>query len=511
MTRVAVAAIALIVIITLARVAATHHVFSPTYDEPAHIAGGYEYLRAHRYTFDTQHPPLARILFAMPFRGSRTVAVDDKWIGDIIASAGGYMNGIAAARRGNLLFVALAIVGVALWAWQLYGAVAAPIASALFATLPPVLAHGGLATTDMAGAAAFALAMAAVWWWLDRPTWRRTILLGLAIGFGLVTKMSFPLFFAIGAITMCVVKRRLPVVKAIAAHVLGLLIVFAVYRGHIETMASIDDDARTMATELLGSPRIAEVRMPMPEFFNGLMVLELHNRHGHESYFMGEIRDTGWWYYFPVLLAIKTPIPFLILAIIGAFQTRHRYLIVIALLMLASAMTSHINLGIRHLLPIYAPLSILATIALLPTGEGAAKRRMRGVSIALCVWFLIDSALARPDYLPWMNAFAGKHPERVVLDSNFDWGQDVERLHREVAKQHIPELHTALFGTVDYKRIGLPDTVDIDPFRAAPGWYAISESIVIPAQVRDRTAYFWLTSGYRFQRIGKTIRLYHVP
>jgi hypothetical protein len=109
-----------------------------------------------------------------------------------------------------------------------------------------------------------------------------------------------------------------------------------------------------------------------------------------------------------------------------------------------------------------------------------------------------------------MNALAGRHPERVVVDSNFDWGQDVLRLSKECRKQGIKDLRVFLFGTVDYKRIGLPPTTYVDLFTSAPGWYALSESAIIPAQVRDPLAYYWLTSSHRFQRIGKTIRLYHV-
>jgi hypothetical protein len=508
----AIAAVAAICAITVIRIGSTLGVFSPTYDEPAHIAGGYEYLKDHRYTFDTQHPPLARILFAWPFRHATTSVPGDEWIGDILASRGNYMKGIMAARRGNLVFVIIAIAGVALWANELFGRVAAVIAAVMFAMLPPVLAHGGLATTDMAGTAAFPVAMVAVYRWLDSPNWTRTILLGVAIGFGLVTKLSFPLFFAIGAITMMVVKRRFPIVKGIVAHLFAFVIVWGVYFWHHDRLNHFDpNNATIMATKIFGSPWIAtNIRLPAPAFFHGLMVLELHDREGHNAYLLGQVRQQGWWYYFPVVLAVKTPLPLLILAGIGTWlavkANRHGHVAFIAFAMLCAAMTSHINLGVRHLMPIYAPLSILASFAVVSLWTSRARW---GVS-ALCAWLVIGSALAHPDYLPWMSALAGRHPERVVVDSNFDWGQDVLRLSKECRRKGIQELHVFLFGTVDYKRIGLPPTTSVDVFTSAPGWYALSESAIIPAQVRDPVSYYWLTSSYRFQRIGKTIRLYHV-
>ena len=81
----------------------------------------------------------------------------------------------------------------------------------------------------MAGTAGFALAMAAFQWWFASPSWPRTALLALAVGFGLVTKMSFPMFFAIGAVTIMVLGKKWPVVKGAAAIVGAFVIVDAVY------------------------------------------------------------------------------------------------------------------------------------------------------------------------------------------------------------------------------------------------------------------------------------------
>ena len=84
------------------------------------------------------------------------------------------------------------------------------------------------------------------------------------------------------------------------------------------------------------------------------------------------------------------------------------------------------------------------------------------------------------------------------------------RLRDECRRRGITSLHAALFGTVDMRRIGMPPMQPIDDMRGAPGWYAISESIVIPAQARNRAAYRWLTDAREFVRVGKTIRLYRV-
>ncbi|HEY0155770.1 MAG TPA: hypothetical protein VGF28_00610 [Thermoanaerobaculia bacterium] len=474
--------VALIAIATAGRVAATHHVFSPTWDEPAHIFAGYEYLAEDRYTFDLSHPPLARIAFAFPLRNAVSDApeVNDR-VGDVLTSRGDYMSGVVAARRGNLLFLAVALIAVAIWSAGLYGPRVALIATASFALLPPILAHAGLATTDMAVTAAIAAGGAALHRWLGATTWANTAALAIAFGAGLLTKFSYPAFFAIVALTTMTAARRWPVGKGFAAVVGGFSLVWICYFFN-----------------------------QLRRFFRGFAVVMHHNAEGHDAYFRGEVQATGWWEYFPVVLGVKTPIPFLALAAIGTYfvvrERRNRALLGMAALMLALVMTSRINLGVRHILPIYVPLSIVAAVGL----DRLWRTRFRWLGPALALWLLVDSIGAHPDYLPWMNAFAGEHPERLVLDSNFDWGQDVVRLRDTCRTLGIPSLAVGLFGSTDLVRIGMPPTRAVPREPGPPGWYAVSESFIIPEQVRDPSAYRWLTEGRAFGRVGRTIRLYQV-
>jgi len=233
-----------------------------------------------------------------------------------------------------------------------------------------------------------------------------------------------------------------------------------------------------------------------PRFLIGLKKVIEIGRGGHDAYLLGEVRHTGWWYYFPVVLAVKTPIPVLLLAAWAMRKREHAVLTATTLGILALAMTSKADLGIRHILPIYVPLSILAARAV----------RWKLLAPAL-VWIVAGSFLAHPDYLPWMNAFGGPH---VVVDSNFDWGQDVLRLRDACRRHRIDAIGVELFGTADLKRIGMPPVHQIDPMLAAPGWYAVSESFILPAQARDPRAYRWLTENRPFERVGKTIRLYQM-
>ena len=109
--------------------------------------------------------------------------------------------------------------------------------------------------------------------------------------------------------------------------------------------------------------------VPAPEFFDGIRVVLRHNQGGIPAFLLGQHNRSGWWYYFPVVLAVKTPIAFLLLAIFGAVlcvrrkQTVWALPVAFSLGILLPAMAGNINIGLRHILPIYAGLSIAAAVA----------------------------------------------------------------------------------------------------------------------------------------------------
>ncbi|HEX2062049.1 MAG TPA: glycosyltransferase family 39 protein [Thermoanaerobaculia bacterium] len=502
------ALLALIVLLTLARIATTHRVFSQTFDEPYHLIAGYDVLVNGNYRTDPPHPPL-RALFALPFLDTPSPAGTDVLArgNALLLRNERYTQNIARARLGNLLFVAIGIIVVAAWARRLLSPKAGLVAAALYASLPPVLAHGGLATTDMASAATLPLALFALDVFLERSTWRNTTLLGLAMAAGMLSKYSFLLFFPVCAAILFVIRRRFPAARIAVATLITALVVWAAYGFAFETMQSADPRSRDMAREVFGSSWIADVPVPAPMLAVGVLEVKRHDLHGHRAFLLGEHSDEGWWYYFPVALFYKTPIPFLLLALIGGALLARRApeVVLIALAILGLVMTSSINIGVRHVLPIYAPLAIAAA---------AAVMRMKWTGIALAAWLVVGSALAHPDYLPWFNAFAGNQPERILADSNLDWGQDALRLARYARQEKLPHITTSLLGTTPLDQIGLPPRTELRVFEPLHGWVAISEGHLILGRALDPKIAQWLDREFgpkTYRRIGKTIRLYHFP
>ncbi|HVR41804.1 MAG TPA: glycosyltransferase family 39 protein, partial [Thermoanaerobaculia bacterium] len=371
-------------------VASTWTIFSQVMDEPAHVGAGMEWLAAGTYTIEAQHPPLARIAFAVGPRLLGIPFVEGSLLGTgnrILHHGGEYRKNLAAARAGNLPFLLLAIVSVAALARRLGGPAAALAAALLFATLPPILAHAGVATTDLPLTATLAASLWAFDAWLERKSLARTILLGLAVGAALSTKLSALGYLPAAMLPLLaawIVERRggpreQPRARelrrdlaAVIAAAAAFLLVWGALRFSVgplvseESLRRADDASRSAAT--LRWMR-ANVRVPAPEFFWGVQELGEHTEVGHLAYLRGESSMHGWLSYFPIAIALKTPIPFLILSLAGfvlalarARRGEWRPLGVAAgaAAILAVAMTSSINIGIRHVLPIYPLLAVVA-------------------------------------------------------------------------------------------------------------------------------------------------------
>jgi hypothetical protein len=460
-----------LLVLTVIRVGSTWRVFSQTTDEGVHFLAGYQWLAGERYDLDPQHPPLVRALEAFPLwlSGARDGHESDlgERINRMFLTGGRYEHNLALIRCGNVLFVILAVVAVGLWARRTLPSGAAFLAAALVASLPPILAHGGLATTDMAGCAAFALAIVALERWLDTPTPLNAVLLGGAVGLGLVSKFSFIPFFGAAAIAITLVRRRIPRITGMVIGLgVALAVVTVVYRGE---------------------PR---------GFIDGIRMLQSHAGEGHMAYLFGMKSQFGWWYYFPVALLFKTPLPFLILAALGLGR-RHLDAIVAAGVVMAIAMATPINIGVRHILPLYAPLAVLAA-------AGAWKHRK--TAVVLCAWMFIGTAVSHPDYIPWFNELALGHGERILADSNLDWGQDVLRLRRICREQHIDSLAMDVATGAPLDALGLPPRRRIQASVPTAGWHAVSENYLA---MGGEAAYARIIR-YPMIRAGKSIRLYSI-
>jgi 4-amino-4-deoxy-L-arabinose transferase-like glycosyltransferase len=505
--RTALALLAAVIAVTLVRVAATHRVFAAVLDEPVHIAAGYDWVVRHSNGFDPVHPPLARLVCALPLARFAPPMTDDL-IGagnDLLYAHDHYEHNLALARRGNLLFLLLAMLCVWWWASRTYSRGVALIAVVMLGTMPPILGHAGVVTTDLAVAATLPLALLALDRWIERRDLKRAALLGLAIGLGMLSKFSFVAFFPVCAIPLLLVRHkgegRWATAGVVAA--LAFLVLWAGYFFNVDTIAHVHPESAGLA--------YANVPLPAPLYWAGLHVVKVHDELGHLSFLLGRYAQRGFWYYFPVVFFFKTPIPFLILMIVGtvviARERKGVEFVLMPLALMLFVLASHINIGIRHILPIYPPLCVVAAV-----GVAALWRQARGrvVAALLMVWLVGGVEVAHPDYLAWFNEFAGRHPERIAVDSNLDWGQDILRLGKAARQHKIERAAVLLVASANIPAAGFPAFDGLQPFKPMTGWIAVSETALALDPATPQGGYDWLTKKYAYERIGKSIRLYYV-
>jgi len=505
------AVLAAIVVVALVRVAATHHVFSAVIDEPVHIAAGYEWLVKHSNAFDPVHPPLARIVCALPMaQFPPPYAADIVGAGnDLLYTRGHYVHNLGLARRGNLLFLLVAMLCVWWWARRTYSAGTALLAVAFLATLPPILGHAGVATTDMAVAATLPLALIAFDRWLERRDSVSAVLLGLALGAGLLSKFSFLAFFPLCAAALLVARARtLRSARGLTTIAIALIVAFVVlWAGYFFTF----DTMGRVHPATAGAP-LSDVRLPAPLYWAGLRVVKIHDEVGQLSFLLGRYSERGFWYYFPGLFFYKTPIPFLVLMIAGivviARTRRGLEFVLMPLALMLFVLTSHINIGIRHILPIYPPLCVVAAVGAMELWR--RTKVQRAAAVLLMAWLFVGVELAHPDYLAWFNEFAGRHPERIAVDSNLDWGQDILRLGRAARRHRIERGAALVSATAHLNTHGFPAYGAPEPFKPMTGWIAVSETELALDPATPKGGYDWLTKDRPYERVGKSIRLYDV-
>lgn len=528
--------------ITAVRLATTYRTFTGTYDEPFHIASGMEWLDKGTYSYELQHPPLARVAMAIgPYLNglrSHSMPTATEEGNAILQSHDTYQHNLMLARLGNLPFLLLACIVIFLWARRWFTATGGIWAVILFLSLPPILGHAALATLDLACAATLLAALYHLLRWLEHPAWRQSVSLGVAVSLAFLTKFSNIAFVGVCCVAATVywllaardrrqAYRQLPLRlgQACITACVVLVVLWAGYRFRLAPLSTNIGfhraiDRRLAAHPLLRSAayKVLETPLPLTQFVQGIREVYAHNHSGHDSYLFGEYRDNGWWYFFPVVLGFKTPLSFLMLGAVSVSVVLWRFrvapwqhcltaLFPIALLLLC--MTSKIDLGVRHILAIYPLLALMAGHALCSPCPPRAWSRLSAVSVVLACSVVGESWLAHPDYLAYFNCLAGDHPEQILAESDLDWGQDLHRLSLRLTALGVTRITIGYFGTAPLGSAHLPQYRVLCPDEKPTGYVAISARFATLEYAKSG-AYGWLKRYTPLERIGKSIFLYRI-
>ena len=410
-------------------------------------------------------------------------------------------------------------------------------------------------TLDVPAAATTLLALYAIQLWVAQGSMRDAVVLGLCDWIGVRLQAVGHAVSADRHGHACRAQRRLPARLAerarrpdpllavsprraaplLIAALIAMTCLAVAYGGRFAYYSDAQHHANATLNYIFGNSGwlhdlVYELaaRVPLPAglrpFVEGIRAVLWHNEIGHVSYLLGHVASHGWWYFYPVALAVKTPIPMLLTGPPGLFllaregwRDRDTWRLAplalgVTLLTFAS-LYSHINIGIRHVLILYPFLAFGSAHVL-----AVAWRRLRdlpnrdwaGVGSALVVllagWQISTLATANPDYLPYFNE-AVADPEKVLVDSDLAWGQDLRRLEHRLAELKVHSFSFAYLGTADLKRETFPALTRLPPGHPTTGWVAITAL----ARVHAQAGYAWLDAYAPVERIGKSIDLYFIP
>ncbi|MDH4330424.1 MAG: glycosyltransferase family 39 protein [Candidatus Moranbacteria bacterium] len=355
--------------------------------------------------------------------------------------------------------------------------------------------------------------------------------------------------------------------KGIVAFAVSMLLVWVVYALVTYDMpkenlaktiefyfGGTDDNFKRIATyNALNAMNESTFTRPMSEYVLGVAMVFKRVSGGNSAYYFGEVSDDAFLSYFPMVFLMKETLPFLALllmatgvmvyqASLAIKQCRvelfketkrrfydyvrtmpHQYTMCLFVIFYAYlSITGNLNIGLRHLFPIFPFLFILTSVKLITfikKYDSSYQRIFKGAMTFLVAWIIIETILAYPYYLSYFNQTAGgpKHGHRYVTDSNADWGQDLKRLDKFLEKHpEIDKIRVDYFGGDNPKnRLGEKYIQWWDSKRPIEnGWYAVSTNFfqgsVHSKKSTPENSWQWALNYKPVYQVGTSILIYHI-
>ncbi len=563
---------------------------APIVDEIPHIGAGYSYITRLDMRLNPEHPPLIKDLAGialLPLQLNSNAFLSTSWTTDVngqwqfgrsvVFESAVNPDTIKMAARFPMLLV-FAFACWLLWKWtrERYGDTAGFIALILIAFSPTVIAHARLVTTDMGAATGVLAATYFFVAFLRAPSKRSFILASLSLGLALLAKFNTVLlapFFVIVAIVYGLngtfTRRALyraarmfgyTALIGIASFVFVVWPLYFVQTVHYPPQKQLADTKSIMGS--YGSPLVRNfivwgadkpIIRGATHWALGLAMVQQRSTGGNTIYWMGRVVKEGGPGYFPTIYFIKEPLAWWLLvsmALTALIFHHHRrageyvrghffsnnleewvWLLWLAIYWTISV-RSTLNIGVRHLLPIY-PFTIMLVSGrlsvLLDWLRTHDRVRLRYVSLAIALllgWYSFESVRVWPSYLSYFNQLAGgpSGGHRYVADSNLDWGQDVKRLGQWLVANNVQRISIDYFGWADPSYyLGSryvyttgsywKDAKDFIKRNQSDGWIAISATFYQEATNRAEpgaSTYRWLMDYEPVAAIGNSIFVWHL-
>jgi hypothetical protein len=503
---------------------------SATVDEPQHLTAGYTALRLHDYRIDPEHPPLLRMWAALPLLAMSDVRIDTNNAAWATANEWEFSHHflyelndadrlLYRARFMTVLLGILLGIMVFGWARELFGFWTAASVLTLYCVEPNILAHSSLVTTDI-GLACFSFGtLYFLWRTTRRITYGNVFTTVVFFALAQTSKFSALILGPIVLILLVVHSLRKNAwpctvvgageLRSSRLRILAFLVVvgllaltsfaavWAVYGlryGPIvpsQDLLIVHDNPQFLRQAgMMG--HVAEWldrRKLVPDAYAQSFVLSQIKAQHRTAYLAGRTSRTGWWYYFPAAFLVKTPLTVLFVFVCGLtllvqkrapWKGHTIFLVLPPAVILGAAMMSHLDIGLRHILPIYPFVLLIAGITL----EAMRAKWRTGALLVPVALASVELATVYPHPLAFFNQIVGPaNGPRILLDSNIDWGQDLKGLKRWMDAQHVQHINLSYFGNADPAYYGINATyLPGSPLFAAsrvrdpqlPGYIAVS-------------------------------------
>jgi hypothetical protein len=533
----------LVVIITtgIVRIIISYNCTSITFDEPFHVYHTSRLWNGNGFDIHDEQPGLTRIIFGViPYLKSKILKNDTLTVD---------YSTILSARYGNLIFFIVLCIGTFLLANYIFSEYAG-ILSVFFLSLEPtILGHSALATVDIAVTCCLPLGIYIFLKFIAEPNFKNSALFSLILAISFMSKFSILPFLGLSyliILLLAVYHRKIDrhnyfsiAKKLFLVVVCSLFILWGFYGFQIGTILS-ENAFDVMKNKYSGNAILsfiinlaAQPIFPLNAYMAGIARVAFHNMHGHTGYLFGKTGKFGWWYYFPVAIAVKTILVSLLFSIIGAVLIIKRYIqskqwlflipVAVAVTVVLFSMCNNLNIGIRHILPAYPFFMISAGYAVFYLWK-KNNFYARLILIMLIMSNIHSSLCASGNYIAYFNIFGGSHPENILVDSNLDWGQDYDKLIDEIKKRNIKKIHIVIHGhpVVVEKVNTLNDSsvfchipkekenffvkLPLDSYQEVTGWIAISYT-----PLKMNNGYSWLENFTPVKKIGESILLFYIP
>lgn len=488
---------------------------SATFDEPVYVSSGVAAILHHDLADNDEHPPLFKVLAALPVLAANPVVpADGNWnvnnertysarFVDAQMRAGTLHRVIFASRLVPLLECGLLALALYALANLLFGMWAGVVAALLWLCNPLMLGLGHLDGVDLP----FALTTVLVAWamvrWLRRRDRRSLLWLGVACGAAVSAQTTGLLLAAVAVgVVLGVARRgggrgwrlwRQPLVIALVAW----LLVWAVY--------IILDPSVVLHSWFL---------VPRP-YFDGVKYLATNDTGSSPGFLFGVSWTGANVWFWPATLLVKLSTPILVLLVAGPLvlivlvrsgridrSTWGQTLVAVilpALVLFAFELPGPRTLGVRYLLPSISLWTVAASALALVVG-----RRLLALALAAVLASAAAITVASYPHSISYTAAPFRPGYRVATDSNMDWGQDFSLLAAWSRGRHPYVAYFGPRGITPASVVGARPLVGVAPGRIL-GWVAASASDLTSA---DRASLAWLRAYCPVGTLGGSILLY---